>query len=97
MVLHVAGSTPASHLMNNYKLAEIISKGIRARGYKSKSHRLHQLFGGKWIYDYRCSWWCDDDKRHVSRCSAGVDEFDNEIGPPEYWLYGDGEPKRVYF
>lgn len=45
------------------------------------------------------SWWCDDKKRHVSRCSSGVDEFDNPLGPPQYYLYCKDKPGavRVYF
>lgn len=61
---------------------------------ESISKRLGRLLGGKWEYRY-FSWHCDDGKRTVSRCSAGVDEFDNDLGPAQYWLYGDGAPKRA--
>jgi hypothetical protein len=56
---------------------------------------LAKNLGGKWTYDQMCSWRCDDGERRVSRYSAGVDEFDNEVGPPQYWLYGDGAPRRA--
>ena len=55
----------------------------------SKAKRLAHAFGGKWTYNGSGSWNCDDDKRVVVRCCAGVDEFDNEVGPPQYWLYED--------
>lgn len=61
----------------------------------SKAQRLSKALGGTWSYDGMCGWWCDDDKRHVLRVSAGVDEFDNPLGPPQYWLYGDGIPRRT--
>jgi hypothetical protein len=57
--------------------------------------RLSKHLGGKWAYDNLSTWWCDDNKRSVSRCSAGVDEFDNDLGPAQYWLYGDGNPRRA--
>ena len=63
---------------------------------RSKASRLAKALGGEWTYDGRASWWCNDGKRHVSRCSAGVDEYDNEVGPAQYWLYEKGKtPKRV--
>jgi hypothetical protein len=55
---------------------------------------IRRTLGGKWKYDGTCSWWCQDG-RHVTRCSAGVDEWDNPLGPAEYWLYhpkGSGNP-----
>ncbi len=59
---------------------------------RSKVKILEKCLGGKWTYDGFCSWYSDDGK-HVSRCSAGVDEWDNEIGPAQYFLY-DGETSR---
>jgi hypothetical protein len=56
---------------------------------------LSKHLGGTWKYDGLASWWCDDDKRHVSRCSAGVDDWDNELGPAQYWLYGIEVPERA--
>lgn len=53
----------------------------------SKRSNLARNLGGKWKYDGIATWWCDDNIRHVSRCSAGVDEYDNEVGPVQYWLY----------
>jgi hypothetical protein len=61
----------------------------------SLARNLSRTLGGIWTWDGRGSWWCDDATRHVSRCSAGVDEFDNEVGLPQYWLYGDGTPRRA--
>ena len=61
----------------------------------SIARRLSKSLGGGWRYDGRASWWCNDGKRHVSRCSAGVDEHDNEVGPAQYWLYDDGVPVRA--
>lgn len=63
---------------------------------RSKAENLSHSLGGEWSYDGCTTWWCSDGTRHVSRCSAGVDEFDNEVGPPQYWLYTEGEsPKRA--
>ena len=57
---------------------------------------LGKRFGGTWKYDGGFSWWCDDEQRHVSRCSAGVDEFDNELGPAQYYLYTTNSSHRIY-
>ena len=43
----------------------------------SKAKNLGLNLGGKWKYDGVYGWWCDDGVRHVIRCSAGVDEWDN--------------------
>jgi hypothetical protein len=64
---------------------------------KSKVKIFAKVLGGVWKYDGICMWWCDDGKRSVARYSAGVDEWDNELGPPQYWLYGDGIPKRIWW
>lgn len=61
----------------------------------SKAARLAKALGGKWTYHWPCHWYCDDGQRSVTKVSAGVDEFDNPIGPGQYWLYGDGEPRRA--
>lgn len=58
----------------------------------SKAKNLAKTLGGEWTYDGISSWWCSDGIRHVARCSAGVDEFDNPLGPPEYWLYTKSQP-----
>ena len=61
----------------------------------SKAKTLGKRLGGKWKYGYPCYWHCDDGIRYIARCSAGVDEQDNEVGTPQYWLYGDGTPRRA--
>jgi hypothetical protein len=61
----------------------------------NRAKRLSELFGGKWKYDNQTTWWCDDGKRHVSRCCSAFDE--SEMAPSQYWLYGDGGPKLVRF
>ena len=63
---------------------------------KSKVKLLEKALGGKWTYDGHCSWNCDDG-RHVSRCSAGVDEWDNELGPAQYYLYTGETTKRIFW
>lgn len=62
----------------------------------NKSKYLSRLLGGVWSYDGFCSWTCDDNKSHVCRCSAGVDEWDNDLGA-EYWLYRESSSDRIYF
>lgn len=61
----------------------------------SIAKRLAKILGGTWTYDGMGTWWCDDQLRRVARVSGGVDELDNERGPPQYWLYGDGAPRRA--
>jgi len=61
---------------------------------RSKAANLDKTLGGKWKYDGVTTWYCDDGLRRVSRCSAGVDEFDNELGPAQYWLYEEGKTPR---
>lgn len=56
---------------------------------------LTKTYGGKWAYSGPGYWLCSDGKRSVVKRSAGVDEWDEEVGPPQYWLYGDGTPKLV--
>lgn len=64
----------------------------------NKSQFLNKHFGGKWTYDQWVSWECDDGKRTVIRCSAGVDEFDNPLGPARYWMYENGKtPIEINF
>lgn len=62
---------------------------------KTKAKLLGERLGGNWVYDGHSDWWCDDGKRHVGRRSAGVGEWDNPLGPAQYWLYGDGTPRRA--
>lgn len=63
---------------------------------KSTAKRLGETLGGEWEYDRSMgTWYCNDGKRRVSKICAGVDEFDNVIGPPQLWLYGDGVPRRA--
>lgn len=63
---------------------------------ESKAARLSEIYGGKWVYDCRATWWCDDEKRSVSRCkSCMCDDDCNHL--PTYYLYGDGVPKIVSF
>lgn len=59
----------------------------------SITKNLVKSLGGAWKYDGTCTWGCNDGRR-VMRCSAGMDENDNEIVPPQYWLWGDGEAPR---
>lgn len=55
---------------------------------------LEENYGGKWTYDYRTTWWCDDDKRHMSRvASCSCDDICNHS--PSYYIYGDGTPERI--
>ena len=61
----------------------------------SKAKQLAKTFGGQWTYNGLATWYCDDGKRHVSRCAASCDEADRF--PCEYWLYGDGMPYRIWF
>lgn len=61
----------------------------------SKSKFLAAKYGGKWTYDRVATWHCDDGKRSVSRCCATYD--DEGLCPPQYWLYGSGQPELVCF
>lgn len=62
---------------------------LKETSYKIKNVRktLEEKYGGKWtkIPGY-CMWECDDG-RQVWRVSAGVDEFDNPLGPGRLCLY----------
>lgn len=40
---------------------------------KSITKWLNEKYGGKWVYDGKASWWCDDGERHVSRVANGRD------------------------
>lgn len=62
----------------------------------SKSKNLAKHLGGKWMYDGVATWYCDDMLRNVSRCSPGVDQFDNPLPGKQYWLYkSSGTPERA--
>lgn len=50
--------------------------------------------GGKWKYDGKCCWWCDDGKRHVAR--VAMDCMD-ENSPAGYCLYSDKNSEWIYF
>lgn len=64
---------------------------------RSISSKLSKALGGKWTYSPACgTWFCDDDKRHVSRVSAGIDWEGEPLPGCEYWLYGGVDcPRRV--
>ena len=52
--------------------------------------------GGKWRYDNMATWWCDDEKRHMSRTAAFGDE--EGLAPAQYWLYEKGKtPRMIHF
>ena len=57
----------------------------------SKTKNIESHLGGKWTYRGFCGWFCDTDDRMIIQVSAGVDEFDNETGPAQLWLYGGGQ------
>lgn len=61
----------------------------------SKAALLGKNLGGYWTYFAPCYWHCSDGIRTVVRCSAGVDEYDEPLGPPQYWLYGEGQARRA--
>jgi hypothetical protein len=61
----------------------------------TKAQILAANFGGRWTYDGMASWHCDDEKRFVSRCSRGVDQFDDPLPGCDYVLYGDGRPHYI--
>ena len=56
---------------------------------------LAKHLGGKWTYDGVATWWCDDDKRSVARCGQLIDPEWSDDTRREYWLYGDGTPRRA--
>ena len=60
----------------------------------TKTKYLEEHFGGKWEYDHICSWWCDDDKRHVTRTASCMCD-DPCWHPARYFLYGDGDPVEI--
>ena len=61
----------------------------------SIAKQLGKTLGGTWTFAYPCWWNCNEDKRHIARCSVGVDEFDNPLPGSQCWLYGDGPPRRA--
>ncbi len=60
----------------------------------NKTKYLEEHYGGKWKYDYIGSWWCDDDKRHVSRTATCMCD-EPCICPCRYYLYDDDNEKSV--
>ena len=59
----------------------------------NKSKYLREHFGGNWKYDGMATWWCDDNKRWVSKTSScSCDDVCNH--PPRYIMYQ--EPFIVY-
>ena len=60
---------------------------------------LGKALGGRWTYDGVTTWRCDDGVRSVARCLPSgcfYEGHDGECGhAPEYWLYGDGTPRRA--
>jgi len=55
---------------------------------------LAKKYGGKWKYDHRGTWWCDDNKRHVSR--VNMCGCDYECGhAPGYFIYGGESTQAV--
>ena len=61
---------------------------------KSVSNGLAEKFGGKWKYDNRGSWWCDDNQRHASRVCNCFPSDDDCNCIPTIWVYGDDKPQR---
>jgi hypothetical protein len=62
----------------------------------SISKYLGKKYGGVWKYDGMCSWWCNDDVRHVSRVqSCSCDDACSHF--PDYRLYGDGINGIIHF
>lgn len=57
--------------------------------------QLAKSLGGKWKYDGMASWWCDDQVRSVSRCGHLINPEYSDETAREYWLYGDGTPRRA--
>jgi hypothetical protein len=52
---------------------------------------LHDSHGGKWTFNGKGTWYCDDNNRRVDIEILDIDE------PAEYWMrYKDGtKPERV--
>jgi len=65
----------------------------------SKAKTLSKKLGGNWKYQHPCSWFCDDDIRHVSRvCMCEHDDYCDCL--PGYFLYyrnGRKHTERIYF
>ena len=55
---------------------------------------FHKKFGGKWKYDGRGTWNCDDRKRFIQRVSGCTCDYDCDH-PSQMYLYGDGVPVWV--
>ena len=58
---------------------------------KSKVKILEKTFGGIWKYDGVCSWWCNEGRRHVSRCCS----IHDEEAPSQYFFYNTDEPTKI--
>lgn len=55
--------------------------------------QLQERFGGEWKhFPFHGRWQCNDGNRVVQTVSAGVDEWDKELGPGNYYLYDGNEP-----
>ena len=64
----------------------------------NKTKYLEKYYGGKWKYDGHGSWWCDDDKRSVTRVSTCMMDSrcdDSCKCPVACWMYGDDAPQRI--
>jgi hypothetical protein len=65
---------------------------VKKRSYCKDFAKEH---GGKWKYDGEGTWWCDDEKRYISRvrtCSCDDDICTHGLGS-RLCLYGEGIPK----
>ena len=63
---------------------------------RNRSKELAKRYGGKWAYDRQGTWWCDDNKRRVSRVNnCHCDDYCKHS--PAYYLYGAGQAEQVYF
>ncbi len=60
----------------------------------NKTKYLEKHFGGKWKYDHVGSWWCDDDKRRVSRTASCTCD-DVCRCPCRYFLYSRDIPIEI--
>lgn len=63
---------------------------------KTVEQLLSESLGGTWKYNGRDTWNCSDG-RYVSKCAASVFgyEWEEDKYILQYWLHGDGKPKRA--